>query len=229
MSQNNNCGCNCQPVQWCTPPNWHIDFPQLVGATGATGPSGGGGAGTTGPTGATGVAGPAGATGPAGVTGPTGAGVTGATGVAGPAGATGPTGAGVTGATGVAGPTGATGPAGATGAGVTGVTGATGPSGPSTVPQDLQAAPYTLTAADVGKHVYTNSDVTVPASIFSVGDIISVVNYSTGSISIIQGASVTMYLAGSGTTGNRTLALKGLCTILCVASNTFIILGGGLS
>jgi hypothetical protein len=38
-----------------------------------------------------------------------------------------------------------------------------------------------------------------------------------------------MYLAGTATTGNRTLAQRGVCTILCVAANTFVILGAGLT
>lgn len=35
--------CACQPVQFCQPPNWHTDFPDLIGPTGpagATGPIG---------------------------------------------------------------------------------------------------------------------------------------------------------------------------------------------
>jgi hypothetical protein len=38
-----------------------------------------------------------------------------------------------------------------------------------------------------------------------------------------------MYLSGTSTTGNRTLAQKGIATIVCYSSNTFIISGGGLS
>ena len=30
----------CAPVQFCSPPNWAIDFPDLVGATGVNGASG---------------------------------------------------------------------------------------------------------------------------------------------------------------------------------------------
>jgi hypothetical protein len=38
-----------------------------------------------------------------------------------------------------------------------------------------------------------------------------------------------MYLVGSSTTGNRTLLQRGIATVVCIASNTFIISGGGLS
>lgn len=98
------------------------------------------------------------------------------------------------------------------------------------VPQNAQTTGYTLVATDNGKHIaITTGGVTVPASVFAVGDIVSIYNNSASNQTITQGASVTMYIAGTATTGNRTLAQRGLVTLLCVASNTFIINGGGLS
>ena len=38
-----------------------------------------------------------------------------------------------------------------------------------------------------------------------------------------------MYLAGTATTGNRTLAQRGVATVLCVGTNTFVISGAGLT
>ena len=64
---------------------------------------------------------------------------------------------------------------------------------------------------------------------FSAGDAISVYNNSASAITITQGSSVTLRLVGTATTGNRTLAQRGLATIVCVASNDFVITGGGLS
>ena len=64
---------------------------------------------------------------------------------------------------------------------------------------------------------------------FSAGDAISVYNNSASAITITQGSSVTLRLVGTSTTGNRTLAQRGLATIVCVASNDFVITGGGLS
>jgi hypothetical protein len=98
-----------------------------------------------------------------------------------------------------------------------------------TIPQNVQAGSYSLLVGDAGKHVYTASGVTVPASVFSVGQAVSIVNSGTTNLTVTQGTSATMYLAGSSTTGNRTLAQKGICTVLCVASNTFIIGGAGLT
>ena len=75
----------------------------------------------------------------------------------------------------------------------------------------------------------SGTTVTVPANTLTAGDMCSVFNVSTGDITIAAAAGVTMYHAADGATGNRTLAAKGLCTILCSASNEFIISGGGLS
>jgi hypothetical protein len=46
---------------------------------------------------------------------------------------------------------------------------------------------------------------------------------------LTQGGGVTLRSAGTSSTGNRTLALRGFATIVCVASNEFVINGGGLS
>ena len=98
------------------------------------------------------------------------------------------------------------------------------------IPQNSQTSAYTLVAGDVGKHIsITTGGVTIPSGVFSAGDAISIYNNSGSDQTITQGASVTLRLAGDGTTGNKTLALYGLCTVLCVASNEFVIAGTGLS
>jgi hypothetical protein len=89
---------------------------------------------------------------------------------------------------------------------------------------------YTLAIGDIGDLVnITTGGVTVPSGTFSAGDAITIYNNSSSSQTIIQATSVTMYIAGTSTTGNRTLAGRGLCTVLCVASNEFVISGAGLS
>ena len=98
------------------------------------------------------------------------------------------------------------------------------------LPNNAKSAGYTLVIGDVGDLVnITTGGVTVPSGVFSAGDAISIYNNSASSQTITQGGSVTMYLAGTSTTGNRTLAQRGVCTVLCVASNTFVISGAGLS
>jgi hypothetical protein len=96
--------------------------------------------------------------------------------------------------------------------------------------QNPRTAAYTLVISDAGKHIsITTGGVTVPSGIFSAGKAINIFNNSAANQTITQGASVTMYLAGTATTGNRTLAQRGICTILCVASNVFVISGAGLT
>jgi hypothetical protein len=98
------------------------------------------------------------------------------------------------------------------------------------IPQNSKTASYTLEVTDAGKHIsITTGGVTVPASVFSIGDAISIFNNSTSNQTITQGASVTLRNVGTTDTGNRTLGEYGLCTILCVATNTFVISGAGLS
>lgn len=99
-----------------------------------------------------------------------------------------------------------------------------------TIPINSQTAAYVLVATDNGKFIsITTGGVTVNASIFSAGQNIVIFNNSSSAQTITQGTSVTMYLSGTTSTGNRTLASYGLATILCVASNTFVITGSGLS
>lgn len=97
------------------------------------------------------------------------------------------------------------------------------------IPQNAQTSGYTLQSSDAGKHISISSGgVWVPAGIFSAGDAVVIYNNS-GSSQLLGGDSVTIYLAGTSSTGFRTLALRGLCTLLCVGSNTYVITGAGLS
>ena len=99
-----------------------------------------------------------------------------------------------------------------------------------TIVQNSQTTAYTLVATDNGKFIsITTGGVTVPASIFSAGQNIVIFNNSSSTQTITQGSSVTMTLAGSTTTGNRSLASYGVATVLCTASNTFVITGQGLT
>ena len=91
-----------------------------------------------------------------------------------------------------------------------------------------QTTGYTTTAADNGKTVIVTGGVTIGVSVHSNGDIITIFNNSASAITITT-TSLTVYLAGTASTGNRTLAQRGLATIVCVATNTFAISGAGLT
>ena len=87
---------------------------------------------------------------------------------------------------------------------------------------------YVVTSTDAGKFIYATGDVYIPANIFNVGDNVTIYN-STGSAISVKQAGGTMYIAGIGSTGDRTLDTKGLATILCVDTNVYAITGAGLN
>jgi hypothetical protein len=97
------------------------------------------------------------------------------------------------------------------------------------VPLSTQTTTYTLSLADHGKCISTSSNVIVPSGIFSSGQNAVIFNTGTTDITITQSTSVTMYQVGTSNTGDRTLAQKGLATVYCVTTNTFVITGGGIS
>jgi hypothetical protein len=98
------------------------------------------------------------------------------------------------------------------------------------VPQNARSSAYTLVASDAGRHIsITTGGVAVPVGVFAVGDVISIYNNSATAQTITQSSGVTLRQAGFTTTGNRTLGSYGIATILCVAANTFVISGAGLT
>ena len=97
-----------------------------------------------------------------------------------------------------------------------------------TVPQVVSGGAYTLQASDVGDHVSATGNITVPPSVFSTGDVVVIYNNTAGNLSILRGAGVTMYWV-AGADATRTLGTRGLASVVCVASNTFVITGQGLT
>lgn len=95
-----------------------------------------------------------------------------------------------------------------------------------------QTGAYVLVAADAGKTIsITTGGVTVPNSVFSAGNIITIYNNSGSSQTITQGAGVTLQWAGqtSSTTGNRTLGLYGIATLIYISASVAVISGAGLT
>jgi hypothetical protein len=100
----------------------------------------------------------------------------------------------------------------------------------ATVPPNVKVANYTLAKSDTGNHIsISGGDITVPPSVFAPGDVVVIYNNNgSTSRSIIKGAGVTMYWINA-VDANRTLGIRGVATLLCVASNTFVITGQGVS
>ena len=103
------------------------------------------------------------------------------------------------------------------------------------IPQSTAATTgaYTIVAADAGEHIYTTATrtITIPANssvAFPVGTAISFIA-TTGATVTIAITSDTMYLAGTGTTGSRTLAAHGMATAVKVDTTTWYISGNGLT
>ena len=105
------------------------------------------------------------------------------------------------------------------------------------IPVNSQSAAYTAVLADSGKcifHPSTDANArtfTIPANgsvAYPVGTAISFVNMTAQVVSIAI-TTDTMYLAGTGTTGTRSLAQYGTATALKMTSTTWIISGAGLT
>lgn len=92
----------------------------------------------------------------------------------------------------------------------------------------------TLVAADAGKHISITAGITINASTdFAIGDAVTIFNnQAAGNDETITATGIDLYLATdpsvSGAT-NRTLAPRGVATILCVAADKYVITGAGLS
>ena len=100
---------------------------------------------------------------------------------------------------------------------------------PAGMTHSNKTSAYTLTASDDNRLITTTAGITVPANIFSAAEATTIYNNSSSSITITPAGGVTLRLSGSNITGTRTLAQRGVCTIMCVASNEFIITGSGLA
>lgn len=103
----------------------------------------------------------------------------------------------------------------------------TGYSDPTSVPKSTTSG--TATLADAGKCIVLSAGMTIPASVYSAGDAISLYNATAGDLTITQGASLTMYLAGDGSTGNRTLATRGVMVIWFNSATDAVVSGQGVS
>ena len=98
------------------------------------------------------------------------------------------------------------------------------------IPSNAQSGAYVAVAGDAGKVIYISTGgVTINNSVFSGGDAVTIINASGSNQTITQGSGVTMYNTGDATTGNRTLAGRGMCTIWFPNASDAYISGSGLS
>ena len=97
------------------------------------------------------------------------------------------------------------------------------------IPVQSNSGSHTLAAASAGKVLYTNANTNVNNSVFSAGDAVTIVNNSGSDQTITQGSGLTLYNTADATTGNRTLAQRGMATIWFYDASTAYISGAGLS
>lgn len=120
------------------------------------------------------------------------------------------------------GPTGATGP--------TGPTGATGAAGGGIAAINAQTGTtYTLVAGDLNDLVTLSNTgaitLTVPPSVFSANDVINIAQINTGQVTFAQGAGVTINSTGATATAPKLRARWSSASVICTASNTFLVVG----
>ena len=94
--------------------------------------------------------------------------------------------------------------------------------------QNTLGSAYTLVAADAGKHILAGGTITIPNSVFAAGDAVTIVNNTAGDLTLTASVSV-IYNTADAATGNRTLAGRGMATILFGSATSAYISGAGLS
>ena len=112
-------------------------------------------------------------------------------------------------------------------------TGTLRPIGYNVMPRLDVTGSSTLTQNDCGSMKLSTgvANVTVPASVFGAGEVVTFAALS-GAITLTQGAGFTLYwMNGSGTlvSGNRTVALTGMASIWFSNSTSGILWGTGIS
>jgi len=120
------------------------------------------------------------------------------------------------GPTGATGPTGPTGATGAAGGGISGFNAQTGTT-------------YTLVSGDVNKLVTASNasaiTITVPPSVYSANDVINVAQIGAGQVTFAQGSGVTITSTGGTSSAPKLRAQYSSASVICTASNTFLIVG----
>ena len=89
---------------------------------------------------------------------------------------------------------------------------------------------YTLVAGDAENKLVTLSNgsaitLTVPPSVFTAGQQINIAQIGAGQVTLAQGAGVTITSTGATASAPKCRAQYSAATIICTASNTFLVVG----
>ena len=92
----------------------------------------------------------------------------------------------------------------------------------------IKTSAYTLVAGDVGKFVElgTSGTIVVPASVFTTGDVISIFNNTSASISCTCSAITTVYKGGTNTgISSFSINTRGVANILFITATVAVVTG----
>ena len=109
--------------------------------------------------------------------------------------------------------------------GTQGTQGLQGIWGPATIPQS--SSTVNILSTDNGKFIPITSDVTL-TNVFGIGENVVIYNNTTSQLRIIS-SGTTLRLASTDLLGSRYIQQRGLATIICVASNDYVISGAGVT
>lgn len=97
------------------------------------------------------------------------------------------------------------------------------------IPKSDKSSAYTIVSADSGTVLYTQAGITVPYNTVAAGTTVTVINTTSSNITITQASNMVLNNSADATTGNRTLAGKGMATIYFANTQNAFISGAGLS
>ena len=88
---------------------------------------------------------------------------------------------------------------------------------------------YTLVAGDLNDLVTLNNassiTLTVPPSVYSANDVVNIAQIGAGQVTLAQGSGVTINSTGATATAPKLRARYSAASIICTASNTFLVVG----
>ena len=98
------------------------------------------------------------------------------------------------------------------------------------IPQSGSAktSSYTLAIGDVGEFIElgTGGTIVVPASVFAAGDVVSIFNNTSGTISCTCSAVTTVYKAGTDADiGTFSITTRGIATVLFISATVAVVTG----
>jgi hypothetical protein len=98
------------------------------------------------------------------------------------------------------------------------------------IPIETAGSAQTPNASSAGHAIYISTGgVTLNNSVFATGDAVTIINNSGSDQTITQGSGLTLYNTADASSGNRTLAGRGMATVWFASASVAYISGAGLS